>query len=104
MHPSTMSAVTRLNGCTGKSSTRAYVAPKARSRKPLQFVDTNLSSYDRKDPFAAFNALRKLLSGLSARIGAAQLKFSPEEYKLSLHLLTIVEPVWALLSRDQTCL
>ncbi|TDL22004.1 hypothetical protein BD410DRAFT_789087 [Rickenella mellea] len=70
----------------------AASSPKTRQRKPLQPVDTNVSSYDRKDPFAAFNTLRKLLGSLTSRIGGCQFKLTPEEHKLSMHLLTIVEP------------
>lgn len=82
--------------------TRASTAAtKGRSRKPLQSVDTNVASYDRKDPFAAFNALRKLLAALPSRIGGCQFKLSPEEHKLSMHLMTIVEPVSSL-SRPRT--
>lgn len=66
--------------------------PKGRPRKTLQSVDTNLSSYDRTDPFLAFNVLRKLLGALPSRIGGCQYKLSPEEHKLSVHLLTVVEP------------
>jgi hypothetical protein len=66
--------------------------PKGRPRQVLQAVNTNLSSYDRTDPFLAFNVLRKLLGALPSRIGGCQYKLSPEEHKLSIHLLTIVEP------------
>lgn len=65
---------------------------KAPGRKPLQTVSTNISNYDRTDPFAAFNSLRKLLSFLPSRVGGCQYKFSPEEHKLSMELLAIVEP------------
>ncbi|KAH8116070.1 hypothetical protein DFH11DRAFT_1583995 [Phellopilus nigrolimitatus] len=62
------------------------------TRRPLQAVDTNVASYDRKDPFAAFNVLRKLLTALPSRIGGCQFKLTQEEQKLSIHLLAIVEP------------
>ncbi|KAI0945116.1 hypothetical protein AcV7_001744 [Taiwanofungus camphoratus] len=66
---------------------------KARSRKAtLQTVDTNPLSYDRTDPFSALNALRKLLAALPSRVGGCQYKLSPDEHRLSLHLLTLVEP------------
>jgi hypothetical protein len=64
----------------------------ARSRRPPQTVPTNLGHYDRLDPFAAVNALRKLLSLLPTKLGGCQYKMTPEEHKLSLHLLMIVEP------------
>jgi len=65
---------------------------KALLRKPYQSVDTNIQSYDKTDPFLAFNVLRKLLGALPSRIGGCQYKLSPDEHKLSMHLLTIVEP------------
>ncbi|KAF9240208.1 hypothetical protein BU15DRAFT_74125 [Melanogaster broomeanus] len=55
-------------------------------------VDTNPQSYDRTDPFFAINALRKLLGSLASRIGGCQYKLTPDEHKLSIHLLSIVEP------------
>jgi len=61
-------------------------------RKPLQTISTNLSHYDRSDPFAAINGLRKLLSLLPTKFGGCQYKMTPEEHKLSMHLLMIVEP------------
>jgi hypothetical protein len=66
--------------------------PGAKLRKPAQTVSTNLSHYDRLDPFAALNALRKLLSQLPAKLGGCQYKMTREEHKLSMHLLMIVEP------------
>lgn len=65
---------------------------KNRPRRVAQSVDTNVVSYDRKDPFSAFNVLVKLLGSLSSRIGGCQYKLTPEEHKLSIHLLNIVEP------------
>jgi len=64
----------------------------AKARKPLQSISTNLGHYDRLDPFAAINALRKLLSLLPTKPGGCQYKMTPEEHKLSMHLLMIVEP------------
>jgi hypothetical protein len=64
----------------------------ANPRKPLQRVPTDLNHYDRSDPFAAMNALRKLLSLLPNNPGAHQYKMTPDEHKLTMHLLTIVEP------------
>ncbi len=46
----------------------------------------------KKDPFTALNVLRKLLSALPSRLGGCQYKLTPEEHKLALHLLTVVEP------------
>lgn len=63
-----------------------------KARKPLQTVSTDLGHYDRSDPFAAINALRKLLSFLPTKLGGCQYKLTLEEYKLSMHLLMIVEP------------
>ncbi|OBZ77673.1 hypothetical protein A0H81_02727 [Grifola frondosa] len=79
---------------TRPASSRTRGTPKASVRKPgvRQVVDINPLSYDRTDPFTALNILRKLLSVLPSRIGGCQYKFTPEEHKLSLHLLTIVEP------------
>lgn len=59
-------------------------------RPPL--VDTNTLSYDRNDPFHAINALRRLIGSLTSRIGGCQYRLTPDEHKLSLYLLTIVEP------------
>ncbi|KAI0088925.1 hypothetical protein BDY19DRAFT_1041748 [Irpex rosettiformis] len=61
-------------------------------RRALHRVDTNLNSYDRTDPFTALNTLLKLFSSLATRIGGCQFKLTPEEHKLSMHLLSIVEP------------
>jgi hypothetical protein len=66
--------------------------PTRRARKPLYSVSTDISRYDRADPFAAFNALRKLLSFLPSKVGGCQNKMTPEEHNLSMHLLTILEP------------
>ncbi|KAG9308872.1 hypothetical protein JVU11DRAFT_11331 [Chiua virens] len=55
-------------------------------------VDTNVHSYDRTDPFQAINVLRRLIGSLASRVGGCQYKFSPDEHKVSLHLLTILEP------------
>ena len=59
-------------------------------RAPL--VNTNTHSYDRTDPFHAINTLRRLFGSLASRIGGCQYRLTPDEHKLSLHLLTIVEP------------
>lgn len=64
----------------------------AKPRKPPQTVSTNLSHYDRLDPFAAFNTLRKLLSLLPTKSGGCQYKMTQDEHKLSMHLLMVVEP------------
>ncbi|EIW81224.1 hypothetical protein CONPUDRAFT_73011 [Coniophora puteana RWD-64-598 SS2] len=74
---------------------RSQPAPLAKGRprqRPAQSVDTNILSYDRTDPFYAINVLRKLLGSLPSRIGGCQFKLTPEEHKLTLGLLTIVEP------------
>lgn len=62
------------------------------SRKPVQAVSTDLSHYDRSNPFTAMDTLRKLLSQLPNNPGAHQYKMNPAEHKLAMHLLTIVEP------------
>ena len=66
--------------------------PKGRPKKTLHSIDTSVQSYDRTDPFFAFNVLRKLLGALPSRIGGCQYKLTPEEHKISMHLLNIVEP------------
>lgn len=65
---------------------------RGRQRKGVLAVDTHLGTYDRTDPFRAFSVLAGLLGSLASRLGGCQYKLSPEEHKLSLHLLTIVEP------------
>ncbi|KZT66597.1 hypothetical protein DAEQUDRAFT_730009 [Daedalea quercina L-15889] len=78
-------------------------AGKGRARKAnLPSLDTNPSSYDRTDPFAALNVLRTLLASLPARIGGCAHKLTPEEHRLSLHLLTIVEPFVGLAPQKRT--
>ncbi|TFK70672.1 hypothetical protein BDN72DRAFT_838619 [Pluteus cervinus] len=82
-------------------SSRAKARPKGpklvpHASSPSTFsgppINTNLSSYDRTDPFSAFNVLLKLLGSLSSRVGALQYRLAPAEHKLSLHLLAIIEP------------
>ncbi|KZT07912.1 uncharacterized protein LAESUDRAFT_811762 [Laetiporus sulphureus 93-53] len=75
---------------------------KARTRKVLRAVNTNVLSYDRTDPFTALSSLRMLLASLPSRIGGCQFKLSPDEHKLSLHLLTIVEPFVGLAPSRRT--
>ncbi|KAH9948041.1 hypothetical protein B0H21DRAFT_821386 [Amylocystis lapponica] len=65
-------------------------------------IDTDVVSYDRTDPFTALNVLRTLLASLPARIGGCQFKLSPDEHKLSLHLLAIVEPFVGLSQSRRT--
>ncbi|KAK0199451.1 hypothetical protein DFS33DRAFT_1491556 [Desarmillaria ectypa] len=65
---------------------------RGRQRKSDLAVDTHLGSYDRTDPFRAFSVLAGLLGSLASRLGGCQYKLTPEEHKLSLHLLAIVEP------------
>lgn len=61
-------------------------------------LDTNLRSYDRRDPFNAFNTLIKLLSSLPSRFiagggGGCHYKLlNIDEHKLCMHLCNIVEP------------
>lgn len=85
------------------SSKPSTISPlKSRLRKTLHTVDTNLASYDRTDPFFAFNTLLKLLSVLPSRVGGCQYTLSPDEHKLSLHLLNIVEPFVGLAPSRRT--
>ena len=100
--PSTsLSTPVRFTAPKGKSSSK-MPSNSARPRKAIQSVDTNLSVYDRTDPFLAFNVLLKLLGSLPSRIGGCQFKLTPEEHKLSLHLLTIVEPFVGLAPSRRT--
>lgn len=69
-------------------------------RAPL--VDTNTLSYDRTDPFHAMNTLRRLIGSLASRIGGCQYRLTPDEHKLSLHLLAIVEPFVGLSQSRRT--
>lgn len=71
---------------------RVSTGPVRSIRRTPPSIDTNVNSYDRTDPFQAFNVLLKLLGSLSSRIGGCQYRLTPHEHKLSLHLLNIVEP------------
>ncbi|KAG6852551.1 hypothetical protein C0991_010993 [Blastosporella zonata] len=73
-----------------------------KNSKLIQALDTNTDSYDRTDPFHAFNTLIKLLGSLPSRIGGCQYKLRPDEHKLSLHLLNIVEPFVGLAPSRRT--
>ncbi|KAF8835382.1 hypothetical protein BDN67DRAFT_937975 [Paxillus ammoniavirescens] len=77
-----------------RSTTKGRKAPQSTPKNAARraVVDTNPHSYDRTDPFTAINALRKLVGSLASRIGGCQYKLTPDEHKLSLHLLTIMEP------------
>ncbi|KAF5351221.1 hypothetical protein D9756_008165 [Leucocoprinus leucothites] len=61
-------------------------------------VETNLRSYDRRDPFAAISTLIKLFTTLPSRViagggGGCQYKLlTIDEHKLCMHLCNIVEP------------
>ncbi|KAJ7072852.1 hypothetical protein C8F01DRAFT_1105466 [Mycena amicta] len=70
--------------------------------KAAQVVDTNIGSYDRTDPFMAFNVLLKLFGALPSRMASCQFRLTPEEHKLSLHLLNIVEPFVGLAPSRRT--
>ncbi|KAG6834085.1 hypothetical protein H0H93_012057, partial [Arthromyces matolae] len=76
--------------------------PKAKSKKAFLTLDTNIGAYDRTDPFHAFNTLIKLLGSLPSRIGGCQFKLTSEEHRLSLHLLSIVEPFVGLAPSKRT--
>ncbi|KAG7439839.1 uncharacterized protein BT62DRAFT_1013379 [Guyanagaster necrorhizus] len=72
--------------CSMASKSKPSLRPgRGRQRKAVLSIDTHLGSYDRTDPFRAFNVLAGLLGSLASRLGGCQ-------YKLSLHLLMIVEP------------
>ncbi|KAF9222939.1 hypothetical protein BS17DRAFT_880907 [Gyrodon lividus] len=77
-----------------RSTAKGRKAPQSTTKNVAcrAVVDTNPQSYDRIDPFYAINTLRKLLGSLASRIGGCQYKLTPDEHKLSLHLLTIMEP------------
>jgi len=55
------------------------------------------SHYDTKDPFSALSLLRKLLNNTAS----SGYKISPDEHKLSLHLLTVIEPFVSTAPMDQ---
>lgn len=68
----------------------------SRRNGSVQPIEPRISAYDRKDPFTAFNALRKLVEALPTghgRNGGSGGKISGEERKLALGLMSIVEPV-----------
>lgn len=75
---------------------------KGRARKGVPFLNTNPASYDRTDPFAALNALRTLLAALPARLGGCAYKLAPDEHRLALHFLTLVEPFVGLAPQRRT--
>lgn len=87
---------------TKTKGSSVLTSSKPRPRKAVQSLDINPSSYDRTDPFFAFNTLIKLLGSLPSRIGGCQYKLTPDEHKLSLHLLTIVEPFVGLAPSRRT--
>ncbi|KAJ7750097.1 hypothetical protein DFH07DRAFT_550596 [Mycena maculata] len=66
------------------------------TRNPLSKVFPYLTG------FRAFNVLLKILGSLPSRIGGCQFKLTPEEHKLSLHLLNIVEPFVGLAPSRRT--
>ena len=75
-----------------RAQTKRPALQGSKARKPLRTVSTDLGHYNRLDPFTAINAFRKLLSFLPTKLGGCQYKMTPEEHKLSMHLLTIIEP------------
>ncbi|KAJ7645908.1 hypothetical protein DFH06DRAFT_579637 [Mycena polygramma] len=90
----------RPKGLGSKAST--LKTRQAHNARAALAVDTNPNSYDRTDPFMAFNVLLKILGSLPSRIGGCQFKLTPEEHKLSLHLLNIVEPFVGLAPSRRT--
>ncbi|KAJ6590168.1 hypothetical protein DFH09DRAFT_222828 [Mycena vulgaris] len=93
-------SVARSKGPQVKTST--LKTRQAHHARAAQTVDTNLNSYDRTDPFMAFNVLLKILGSLPSRIGGCQFKLTSDEHKLSLHLLNIVEPFVGLAPSRRT--
>ncbi|KAJ7099361.1 hypothetical protein B0H15DRAFT_900596 [Mycena belliarum] len=91
---------TRPKGAPVKAST--LKTRQAHHARTAQTVETNLNSYDRTDPFMAFNVLLKILGSLPSRIGGCQFRLTPDEHKLSLHLLNIVEPFVGLAPSRRT--
>jgi hypothetical protein len=86
-----------------KWSKGSTVAPQSQQRRAVaRPLDTHLDSYDRTDPFLAFDALLKLVGSLSSRVGGRQYKLSEEEHQLSLRLLTIIEPFIGLAPSRRT--
>ena len=72
---------------------KSRISSAARAKRPYRPVETNIASYDRKDPFAAADALRKLLTAIPTRSGVDRMRMTADEHRLSMHLLSIVEPV-----------
>ncbi|KAI0695039.1 hypothetical protein BC835DRAFT_1273840 [Cytidiella melzeri] len=95
--PSKSSSIAVARGKSSITSSSSRVL-----RRTVHQVDTNLASYDRTDPFSALNTLLKLVASLPARIGGCQFKLTPEEHKLSMHLLSIVEPFVGLSQERRT--
>ncbi|KAF9008213.1 hypothetical protein BDQ17DRAFT_1349555 [Cyathus striatus] len=84
------------------ASTSSPLRPTRQKRSAHTSISLNVNSYDRTDPFAAFNALIKLLGSLPSRIGGCQFKLTPEEHKVSMHLLSVVEPFVGLAPSRRT--
>jgi len=61
-------------------------------RRSPPSISTNLNTYDKKDPFQAFTTLFSLITVLPSRMGGTHFKLTPEEQKLAIHLLGIIEP------------
>ncbi|KAJ7503195.1 hypothetical protein B0H11DRAFT_1711786 [Mycena galericulata] len=93
-------SLSRPKGPPAKSST--LKTRQAHNARAAQRVETSLDAYDKTDPFMAFNVLLKILGSLPSRIGGCQFKLTPEEHKLSLHLLNIVEPFVGLAPSRRT--
>ncbi|KAI0777808.1 hypothetical protein BD413DRAFT_686859 [Trametes elegans] len=73
----------------GSKTKGALKAPRALYQHP---VDTDPHAYSRADPFGALSALRRLLSSLPSRVGGCAYKLAPDEQRLAVHLLALVEP------------
>ncbi|KAF5378220.1 hypothetical protein D9757_009150 [Collybiopsis confluens] len=83
----------KSNASKPKSGSAIAQASTGKSiRRALPAIDINLNSYNRTDPFQAFNVLIKLIGSLSSRVGGCQYRLTAQEHRLSLHLLSIVEP------------
>ncbi|KAI5121981.1 hypothetical protein M0805_001814 [Coniferiporia weirii] len=82
------SATAKARAACRKPATAATRVAHGRARRPGWVIETDPARYDRRDPFAAFTALRRLLVALPA----SQFRMSPDEQKLAVHLLGVVEP------------
>ena len=95
----------QLRSLTNASSSSVASSPSTRRKagnvSSLRSIDPQAARFDRKDPYTAFNTLRKLVealpstghNGKAVASGRGQFKISGEERELALELMSIVEPV-----------